>query len=302
MVQDDRPDGLYFSPVINSPRQRLRSPMVANAQTGIGGGKNSSKTGDLAMRTLFVFALATLMTLAAAWAQQAPARKPSTTELIAQLRSDDAQVRSRAFESVRTDKVALRNPKVRAALIDLLGRENHEAFESVKDQGHTEYIGSGEDEAGSEYIGELADTVAKIVDWSSPRQVCILADSVFPPDELADHAKSAVPCLLQRANDAPSPVRGYVVAVLVQALAKGRGELDAVTIQAVQQIILSALYDPDDAVKIPTVKALGSFGGEGMIPALRNVAETDPDPSGGYAIRKWAAEAIAAIRKRTGQR
>jgi HEAT repeat protein len=252
------------------------------------------------MRTLFVFALATLMTLTAAWAQQAPAHKLSTTELIAQLRSDDAQVRSGAFESVRTDTVALRDPKVRAALIELLDKENHEATDSVKDQRHTKYIGPGEDEAGSEYIGALADSVAKIVDWSSARQVCILADSVFPPPELAAHAKVAVPCLLHRSN-APPPVRGYVVALLVQALSKGRGELDAVTIQAVRQIILSALHDPDDVVKIPTVKALGSFGGEDMIPALRNVAETDPDPSEGYAIRKWAAEAIAAIQKRAGQ-
>ena len=253
------------------------------------------------MRTLFVFALATLMTLTAAWAQQAPAHKLSTTELIAQLRSDDAQVRSGAFESVRTDTVALRDPKVRAALIDLMDRENHETSDSVKDHRHAEYISSGEDEAGSEYIGALADSVAKIVDWSSPRQVCILADSVFPPPELAAHAKVAVPCLLQRSNNAPPPVRGYVVALLVQALSKGRGELDAVTSQAVRQIILSALHDPDDVVKIPTVKALGSFGGEDMIPALRNVAETDPDPSEGYAIRKWAAEAIAAIQKRAGQ-
>jgi hypothetical protein len=85
------------------------------------------------------------------------------------------QVRSVAFESLRTDPAALRDPKVRAALVDLLDHENHEASESVKDQGHTEYIGSGQDEAGSEYIGALADTVAKIVDWSSPCQVCILA-------------------------------------------------------------------------------------------------------------------------------
>jgi hypothetical protein len=257
--------------------------------------------GTLYTRSILLLVALIYMPLIPGWGQQTPAHKPSTAELIAQLRSDDAQVRSGAFESVRTDTVALRDPKVRAALVDLLDRENHETSDSVKDHGHAEYIGSDEDEAGSEYIGALADSVAKIVDWSSPRQVCILADSVFPPPELAAHAKVAVPCLLQRSNNAPPPVRGYVVALLVHALSKGRGELDAVTIQAVQQIILSALHDPDDVVKIPTVKALGSFGGEDMIPALRNVAETDPDPSEGYAIRKWAAEAIAAIQKRAGQ-
>jgi hypothetical protein len=51
-------------------------------------------------------------------------------------------------------------------------------------------------------------------------------------------------------------------------------------------------------MKIDTVKALGSFGGEDMIQALKVVAATDPDLGEGYAIRRWAAEAIAAIQKR----
>lgn len=257
--------------------------------------------GKLYTRSILLLVALIYMPLIPSRGQQAPAHRLSTAELVAQLRSDDVQVRSGAFDSVRTNTIALRDPRVRTALVDLLDRENHDTSDSVKGQGHAEYIGSGEDEAGSEYIGALADSVATIVDWSSPRQVCILADSVFPPHELADHAKVAVPCLLQRSKNAPSPVRGYVVALLVQALAKGRGDLDAVTIQAVQQIILSALHDPEDVVKIPTVKALGDFGGEDMIPALKVVADADPDPSEGYAMRKWATEAIVAIQKRAAQ-
>jgi HEAT repeats len=88
------------------------------------------------------------------------------------------------------------------------------------------------------------------------------------------------------------------VAILVQASVRGKGHLDAATIQAVRQIILSALRDPDAGMKIDTVKALGSFGGEDMIQALKVVAATDPDPGEGYAIRRWAAEAIEAIQKR----
>jgi len=90
--------------------------------------------------------------------------------------------------------------------------------------------------------------------------------------------------------------------MLVQALSAGRSDLDAARVQAVRQAILKGLSDPDADVKIPTVKALERFGGADMIPALKVVAETDPDPSEGYAIRKWAAEAIAAIQKRADQR
>ena len=88
------------------------------------------------------------------------------------------------------------------------------------------------------------------------------------------------------------------MAMLVQASAKGKGQLDAATIQTVQQIILNALNTQDENLKIPTIKALERFGGGEMIPTLKVVAETDTDPSEGYAIRKWAAEAIAAIQKR----
>jgi len=205
--------------------------------------------------------------------------------LLVQLRSDDAEVRSGAFDHLRSDPVALRDSKVKAALVSLLDRENQETL-------------SGEEEDYADYIGWLVGTVAKIVDWNNPHQVCILANSVYLADELADHAKVAVPCLLLRFKNAPALSRGRVVAMLVHALAKGRNDLDAATIQTVQQIILSALRDPNDAVKIPTVKALGSFGGEDMIPALRVVAEKDPSPSEGYAIRAWATEAITAIQKR----
>ena len=87
--------------------------------------------------------------------------------------------------------------------------------------------------------------------------------------------------------------------MMVQALAKGRNEIDPATVKAVQQATLSALHDPDGGVRIDTVKGLGKFVTEDMIPALKAVADTDPAPEvSGYSIRKWAAEAIAKIQKR----
>jgi hypothetical protein len=240
------------------------------------------------MRSLVTLTLVACAMLTAGWSQQAPANKRSRAELLTHLRSDHAQVRSEALERLRTDPVVLRDSRVKAALVSLLDREN-------------QTTPSGDDEGYAEYLSWLADTVAKLVDWSDPRQVCILGNSVDLPDELADHAKVAVPCLLQRLKNAPVRSRGEVVAMLVQSLAKARNDLDAVTIQTVQEIILSVLNDSDEDAKIPTVKALERFGGADLIPALRIVAETDSDSSEHYAIRRWAAEAIAAIQKRTGK-
>jgi HEAT repeat protein len=65
------------------------------------------------------------------------------------------------------------------------------------------------------------------------------------------------------------------------------------------RIILRTLQDPDELVRAFTVHAVGKYGTEDMIPALRKVAEADPSPEvEGHSIRKAAADAIAAIQKR----
>ena len=237
-----------------------------------------------ATRIMLVSLLAASASLTAAWGQQTPVSKGGPEELLTELRSDNVEVRSEALEHLRTDPVALGDSKVKAALVALLDRENQ--------------VTCCEDEGYAEYVSWLSETVAKVVDWSDHRQVCILANSLVLSDELAGHAKVAVPCLLQRFKNGSTLLRGLIVGMLIQAVAKGKSDLDAATVQTVKQITLSALRDPDEGLKIPTVEALKLFGEADMIPALRVVAETDPDPSEHYAIRKWAAEAIATIQSR----
>jgi HEAT repeat protein len=240
------------------------------------------------MRSSLLLTLAVCAMLTVGSAQQTPAPAPTRAELLAQLRSDDSGVRSSAVDQLRSDPAALRDPKVKVALVNLLDRENNETF-------------SEEEEDYANYVDWLSDTVAKVVDWNDPHQVCVLANSADIPDELANHAKIAVPCLLQRFKNVQHALRGRVVAAMVQALAKGRTDLDAPTIQAVQQAMVTALHDPESGVRIDTVDALEKFGREDMIPALKVVAAKDPESSEGYWVRKRASEAITAIQKRTGQ-
>jgi hypothetical protein len=245
----------------------------------------------LKSRTVLACLIAVCPPLSAASGQQTSTSSASRAQLLAQLRSDNEQVRSGAFESVRTDPAALRDPKISAALVDLLDRENHEPPSE-----------SGEDEGYAEYISWLAETVAKVVDWRNPRQVCILANGIDLSDELANHAKAAVPCLLKRYNDSPARFRGSVVAMLVQAQAKGKGELDAATVAEVHEIILSGLRDPDHGVKGDTIRSLGKFGGEDMIPALRATADAETsDDAGSRSIRRRTLQAIGDIEKRGGK-
>ena len=96
--------------------------------------------------------------------------------------------------------------------------------------------------------------------------------------------------------------------MLVEALAKGRTALDPQIIKQAQQLILSNLRDPDAGVRSFTVGGLYSSGEPDMIPALAEVArsdpaiETQPDKAQWFPIREFAAKAIAEIEQRTAAR
>lgn len=220
-------------------------------------------------------------------AQQTSALGSKPKELLRQLSSDEPVVRNDALEQLRSNPDALRDPDIKTALVNLLDRENHVKF-SMDDEGY------------AEYVAWLAETTVKVVDWSDQRQVCILTDGVYLEDDLAEHAKVSLPCLLRRFKGAPHFMRGRIAAMMVRALAKGRDEVDSATAEAVQRASLAALHDPNDGVRIDIIEGLREFGTEDMIPALKVVADTDSAREVyGHSIRKWAAEAVEQIQKRS---
>jgi hypothetical protein len=137
----------------------------------------------------------------------------AAAELLKQLTSNEPVVRNDALGKLRSNPEALRDPKIKTALVNLLNQKNHVKF-SMDDEGY------------AEYVAWLAETTAKVVDWTDQRQVCILTDGVYLEDELADHAKASLPCLLKRFSNTRNPFRGNTAAMMVQALAMGRNELD----------------------------------------------------------------------------
>jgi hypothetical protein len=231
----------------------------------------------------------------ASFAQQGSLRKPDIEALLSKLGSRDGGDRDVALYRLRSDEAALRNIEVRSALISLLDRENREAEAGM-------HIGEGE--GYGEYFSDLLGTVESFADWSDQHQVCILVNAGANPDspvasEAAARMKKAVPCLLVMSKG-----RNRVIAVplLVEALAKSKDNLDPKTTQTIRRVVVAALRDSDEGVRVFTVDALRKFGGQDMIPALKVVAATDPAPEvQGHSIRKAAAKAIVAIQERAGQ-
>lgn len=256
------------------------------------------------MRKLLFLIVVIMATTMPCWGQ---GDREVVTQLLARLHSDEELERAKAFGQLHSDPVNLKNPAVRAALLDLLDRENHEFDSQLAEAQKRGYPDEGDNEAWSEYYSDLVSTVDSFADWTNPRQACILVnagssdDSAFAT-EVADHARVTIPCLMKRSESPISINRAVAVPVLVRALGRAKGTLDVGTVQAARQTVLAALQDPDEAVRSFTVHALGKFGTEDMIAPLRKVAETDPSPEvQGQSIRKAAVDAIAAIEKRTGQ-
>src|SRR5277367_737003 len=136
------------------------------------------------MRTKLVMAFAICATFVPCWSQQA-ATKPSVSDLLAKLHSKDWMERCDAYENLRSNSDALRSPKVQTALLDLLDRENREGDQKVREaqkSDHKETDGQDQHrEEHGEYYSELIDTVDTFVDWSDPRQACILINAGHLP-------------------------------------------------------------------------------------------------------------------------
>ena len=234
-----------------------------------------------------------------------PATKPSVDQLLRQLHRAQWADRAEAYEKLSSDPRALHDRRVQKELLDLLGRESG-YIRSKPGDPEPDDIPDERNEAFAEYLGYLGDTVDSFADWNDPNQVCLLVHQDYDPEspfaaEIAAHGKTTLPCLMQRFGSDIGLVRAEVAPVIVQVLAKTAG-LDEKTIQAAKALIFKALRDPEEADRLNTIEALKSFGGEDVIPALKQIAETDPaaPAANGDSIRKWAAEAIAAIEKRAG--
>ncbi|MGC2476369.1 MAG: HEAT repeat domain-containing protein [Candidatus Sulfotelmatobacter sp.] len=247
------------------------------------------------MRKILSITVLICSAIIASLAQQNSPHKAGIDALLPQLRSNDDGLRAQAYERLKSEPGALQSATVKTALLDLLDRENN-----VHESAMREHVGISDKygEGYTEYVYALGETVASFVNWNDPREVCMAVRGFVPDDAIANHAIATIPCLLQKARSDLGLVRGRAVAILVQALAKAKNNLEPSTIEAADQVIRGALHDSDAVVRTNTVEALGDYGSEGMIPALQKVAEADPSPHEEYAIRRWAIEAIAAIQKR----
>jgi hypothetical protein len=240
---------------------------------------------------------------------QEDSAKPSLAQLLRQLGSSQWRDRARAYEKLRSDSKLLSDYHVQEGLLDLLDREDQLIESTLRSSNEQVGVSDKYGEEYSEYLGNLGEAVDSFADWNDARQVCIFVHESYNPEsrfaaKIAMHGKIALPCLMRMYGSDIGLARAEAAPLIVQALAKvPAGSLGDKAILAAKRLVLKALRDSSEAVRIDTIEALGSFGGEDMIPALKQMAESDPaaPAANGDSIRKWAAAAIAEIEKRAGR-
>jgi len=230
----------------------------------------------------------------------------SQSLLLKALVSRDWMERARAYEQLRSGPAALRQQKVRDALLNLLDRENH-VLESTLRESHEQLGASAKyGEEYGQYVAELGETVDAFADWNDQHQVCIFVREPYDAGSqfaarIASHANVAVSCLGDMYASDLGILRGKAAAVLARMLANSPND-DAETVTQIHQLVLEALHDPKESVRSETVNALGKFGAQDMVPVLKQIEETDPGPEvAGHSVRGQAAKAIAAIERRAAQ-
>jgi HEAT repeat protein len=247
---------------------------------------------------------------------QVPSGRPTASDVLATLQSQNWRERSRAIEEIYDNPDVLRSAKLQAVLLDLLDKENTEPDGSSRDTQVTkpgDVEGGADEEEFAWYSSKLGEIVGSFVNWTDPRQACIMVKAAWvdyrtSAAEAAARAKAAMPCILKTAEDRQTIYREIAIPMLVEALARGQGALDSKTIGKARQIILNDLHDSEAGLRSATVIALGNYGQADVIPALQGIASSDPafekrdDGGKWFLVRDAAVKAIADIQKREAQR
>jgi hypothetical protein len=231
-------------------------------------------------------------------AQQKPADNPSVDVLLEQLRSAKVSQRIDGYERLKGNKAVLERADVRRALLDLLDRENKLVESTLRESDGREGVSGKYGEEFSEYEAELVESVVAFLDWNDQRQVCIVVRAAGGwqsglADIVASNGKAAMPCLIQKSKSDLGIIRASAASIIAEILATTK-DLPAATRNAARRVMLQALRDPSLHARYEIVSALKDYGDVDMLPAIKRLAEAEPQAS----LRKLAREAIADIQAR----
>jgi uncharacterized protein with NAD-binding domain and iron-sulfur cluster len=233
-------------------------------------------------------------------------------------------IRIDALKRLEENAEVFNRPDVRKAVFVLLDQANRDVYQALQDSDGQTGIG----EAFGFYEAALLDTATKAVDWKNPQQLCVLAKgsyntgSAFSTELARKGGALLLRCVLEMARgvvyDQPSrpgvrtSYRSTAIPLLVDIAALATG-LSPEQREQIREAVRDGLTDTDAGIRMVTVEELGKVGTAEWLPALEEIAQSDPfsrpvDPSLSqgrdrrYDVREYAKTAIDAIQGRAKAR
>jgi len=206
---------------------------------------------------------------------------------------------------------ALRSADVRTALFDLLDRENQVIEDSFR---RGVGVSNEYGEAYGGYYAALLGKLSEVADYKDKRTLEIFARASYNRDspfarKLADSGQPIVPIALELLKSDLGWKREHAIAILGMVYERRQvHRLSQESIELIKQtIVTTATTDSDSVTRKTAVEFLGRTGTASDLPLLQRIAATDPATykraeGRRYNVREAAIDAIAAIRKRTGEK
>jgi HEAT repeat protein len=220
--------------------------------------------------------------------------------LLNALKSDDWTVRMNAFYQLRKNTTG---EATQAAILQLLERESQESMkqEAAANRLVWKPQAGTEGEAHGEYYGDLVQTVASLHTEKAARTLAAAAGGgKMIDDEMVRWPKAVTPLLLDQMLTSQSlqqRVNSSHRLAIVLTNSESRKQLSAQQIREIMQGFEKMLGDEIPIMRITAISAYESLSDVSRIPALRQMAQDDPD-SGVRRVAQRAAAALETLRNK----
>jgi hypothetical protein len=181
--------------------------------------------------------------------------------LITQLKSNDWEERSKAFYSIHSIDSSPNVEEIKAALLDLLDRENQLIESTLKESNGEKGVSVKYGERYSEYYSDLLRFVEKQSDLSDKRSLSIILHGGYDPEsefaqKLLNRGEDIVPILMEMHKSDLFSARYNSVMMLGQLVGKYRGKVSNQTVDQIAKILSASQYDSNPMVRVGATKSL----------------------------------------------
>jgi hypothetical protein len=187
------------------------------------------------------------------------------SDFITQLKSNNWEDRAKAFYTIHSIDSSPDAKEIKAALLDLLDRENQLIESTLKESNGEKGVSVKYGEGYSEYYSDLLRFVEKQSDLSDKRTLSIIVHGGYDPEsvfaqKLMNRGEEIVPILMEMHKSDLYGARYNSVMMLGQLVGRYRSKVSDQTADQIMQILIASQFDSNPMVKAGAIKSLQRLG------------------------------------------